>query len=143
MASTPPQFGPKPFRIWCVGPRGRPKPEGWPKISRFFFQSFASYFRSDSLWVSSRGILVVFEAQEPSNVHATKIPREDTQEREERMKIAAGEGKKRAKFWAVRRKAVRGREGGPLEGGVVGLWGGEEGSGQSQHWPNTEIGPKH
>ena len=46
------------------------------------------------------------------------------------MKIVAGRGdKKRAKFWAVRRRAVRGGpgEGGPGRGGVVGkggLWGG-------------------
>ena len=32
--------------------------------------------------------------------NTTKIPREDLQEREERKKIVAGEGKKSAKFWA-------------------------------------------
>ena len=40
------------------------------------------------------------------NMHisgSTKIQREDP---EERVKIVAGEGKKRAKFWAVRRRAV-------------------------------------
>ena len=49
-----------------VGPRrvGHPR-VGGPRISRFFFPlpPFVS------LWVSSRGILVVFEAPEPSNVH--------------------------------------------------------------------------
>ena len=57
-------------------------------------------------------------AREPKRVHfrvrrfknTTKIPRKDPQEREEGMKIVAGEGKKRAKYWAV------GRRGGPAEG---------------------------
>ena len=59
------------------------------------------------------------------------------------MKIVAGEGKKkRAKFWAVWQRAVWG--GGVLGRGCLGfLWGGKEGSGKSQHWQNTEIGPKH
>ena len=38
--------------------------------------------------------------------NTTKIQRKDPQESEERMKIVAGEGKKRAKFWAVRRKGI-------------------------------------
>ena len=41
--------------------------------------------------------------------NTTKILREDPQDREERMKMGAGEGKKSAKFWAVRRRAVRRR----------------------------------
>ena len=39
--------------------------------------------------------------------NTTKIQRKDPQETEERMKIVAGEGKKRAKLWAVRRRGVR------------------------------------
>ena len=46
----------------------------------------------------------------PAFKNTTKIQREDTQEREERMKIVAGEGKKKERFWAVRRR------GGPGEG---------------------------
>ena len=38
-----------------------------------------------------------------------KFHEKDQQEREKRIKIVAGEGKKRAKFWAVRRRAVRRR----------------------------------
>ena len=71
-------------------------------------------------------------AREPKRAHfraptfknTTKIQREDPQEREERKKIMAGEGKKRAKCWAVRRRAlpVGGGpgEGGPGEGGPGG-----------------------
>ena len=47
--------------------------------------------------------------------NTTKIPREELQAREERVKMVVGDGKKRAKFWAV----LEGRswEGGPGEGG--------------------------
>ena len=45
-----------------------PSSAGPPKISRFFSLS-RSHFRSLFLWGSSRGILVVFEAQGPSNEH--------------------------------------------------------------------------
>ena len=48
----------------------------------------------------------IFGPQPSKNT--TKIQREDPQEKEEIMKIVAGESKKRAKFWAVRRRAVRG-----------------------------------
>ena len=53
------------------GPKGG-GPEGWePEISRFFFfpspaKKFVLFF---PLWVSSRGIVVVFEASGDSNVH--------------------------------------------------------------------------
>ena len=48
------------------------------------------------------------------------IPRKDPHEREERKKIVAGEGKKRATFSAVRRRALR-RTGAPAEGVRVGV----------------------
>ena len=57
-----------------VGPQTHknraPKGGEGPKISSFFSPSPApfSLFLSLSLWVSSRGILLVFEAPEPSNV---------------------------------------------------------------------------
>ena len=57
-------------------------PEGWGA------KNFALFFPCPA--GSSRGILVVFEAPGRSNVHA------------------AGEGKKRAKFWAVPGRAVPG-----------------------------------
>ena len=102
-----------------------------------FFPSPATVFILFSLSFGLfRGILVVFEALGRSNVHVwtarepkrahlrvpvfkniTKIQRKRPKEREKRMKTVAGEGKKRAKFWAVRRRAVRWREGGPAEGG--------------------------
>ena len=43
--------------------------------------------------------------QGPGASNATKIPRENPLREKKRMKIVAGEGKKRAKFWAVRRRA--------------------------------------
>ena len=66
-------FWPIHFWIWCVSWWG-PKMWGsemWggPNFRAFF--PLRPHFRSVSLslWVSSRGILVVFEAPEPSNVH--------------------------------------------------------------------------
>ena len=49
--------------------------------------------------------------QGPGASNTTKIPQKDPKKREERKKIVAGEGKKRAKFRAVQGK------GGPAEGG--------------------------
>ena len=59
--------------------------------------------------------------EDSTNQNTTKIPREDPQREEKRhektpgdrkrMKMGVGEGKKSAKFWAVRRR------GGPVEGG--------------------------
>ena len=46
------------------GPKG-----GGPKISRFFFLSRPIFALFVSLWGSSRGFLVVFEAPGRSNVH--------------------------------------------------------------------------
>ena len=92
-----------------VGPRregrGRTQTHEPPK---------GGFFLSSLSWGSSRGILVVFEAPGPSNVHVafkniTKIPLEDPQERDERMHIVAGEGKN-VKFWVV-------QERGPGKGG--------------------------
>ena len=52
----------------CAGPPALDH-AGPANISRFFFSSPAPMFALFvSLWVSSRGILVVFEASEPSNV---------------------------------------------------------------------------
>ena len=113
-------------------------PEGWsPKIhvfppSRPNFLSFCV-----SLEGLLRGILVVHWKRpdtqmctfgEPNWAHlrarafknTTTIEREDTQ-REKKSENGDGEGKKRAKFWAVLRRAVlcravkrgRGGEGGP------------------------------
>ena len=44
----------------------------------------------------------------PAFENTTKIQRKDPQERERRMKIVAGGGKKRAKFWAVRQGPAKG-----------------------------------
>ena len=64
---------------------------------------------------SPRAQTCTFQAPAFKNTH--KIQREDPKVREERVKIVAGEGKKRAKFWAVRRRGVR-QIGGPPEGRV-------------------------
>ena len=59
----------------------------------------------------------------------TKIPREDLQREEKRTNYEAGEGKRRAKFWAVQGK------GGPWEGWSVGRggpWKGGPGEGRSR-----------
>ena len=64
-------------------------------------------------------------AREPKRAHlslqnTTKIQREDTQRGKKRTNFAAGEGKKRAKFWAVpgegRPREGRSREGRSWEG---------------------------
>ena len=48
--------------------------------------------------------------------NTTKIPREDSQEREERMKIVAGRKKKRAKFWPTLRPSTPEKNGKTKEG---------------------------
>ena len=58
--------GPKPRR--SGGSKGGPK-GGGPKMSRFFFPPAAKFVLFFPLWGSYRGILVVFEAPERSNVH--------------------------------------------------------------------------
>ena len=81
------------------GPEGPDTPKGGPlRVGRegWEAQHFAFFFPSPA---------TIFAALE----NTTKIPREETQEREER-----------ANLWAVRGRAVR-RTGGPEEGG--GLWG--------------------
>ena len=113
-ARTQKRWGPKGWGPEGLGARrvGGPKgggDEGWgAKISRFFFSPAGNFILSSLSGGSSRGILVVFEA--PGRSKTTKIQREDPPEREERMKFPAGERKKKAKFWAVRRR------GGPVEG---------------------------
>ena len=62
--------------------------------------------------------------------HHQNSTRENHQEREERMKIVAGEGKKRAKFWVVRRR----------EGGSAGGRGSGRGSGGGGKEERTQIG---
>ena len=113
----------------------------WAQNFAFFFPSLAPIIALFvSLWVSSRGILVVFSKAgpqmctfgvlglsceaPPKRVHlrvssfknTTKIPREDLQRGKKRTNVAAGEGKKRAKFWAVQGKGGPGK-GGPGKGG--------------------------
>ena len=46
-----------------------PRKGGWPNISRFFPSPATIFALFVSLWGSSRGFLVVFEAPGPSNVH--------------------------------------------------------------------------
>ena len=60
---------------------------------------------------------------------AITIPREDPQREKDTMKFAGGEGKKRAKFRAVRRRAVWGREEGVGSGGRGGGGAGKGGFG--------------
>ena len=80
------QIWPIHFWIWCASWWG---PEGWggspkggapkggrPKISRFFPSPAPIFALFVSLWMSC-GILVVFEAPEPSNVRVWKIQRKD------------------------------------------------------------------
>ena len=58
--------GPNLENVW---PRREGAPNGGAKISRFFFPPPATIFFLPSLSWGSRGILVVFEAPGPSNVH--------------------------------------------------------------------------
>ena len=58
-----------------------------------------------------------------------KKTREDPQREKKRMKMGVGEGKKRAKFWAVRRR------GGPAEG--------RSGGGARGPWEHANFGPTH
>ena len=68
-------WGPEGHQGW--GPKTKKKPKGGgPELWKgpnfaLFFSLFRPYLRSFflSLWGSSRGILVVFEALGPSNVH--------------------------------------------------------------------------
>ena len=98
---------PKPRKMWL--PKG-----GENKISRFFFPSPATIFALFvSLWVSSRGILVVFEARGLRKHH--KIQRVDPERQKER-KIVRERAKIERKFGrycaGVRRRVVR-RKGEP------------------------------
>ena len=62
----PEAWGPEPRKNGA--PKGgAPKGRG-PKISRFFSLSRHHFALFVSIWVSARGILVVFEAPEPFNV---------------------------------------------------------------------------
>ena len=66
----PEGWGPRRVGPRRVGPEGW-GPEGWvpPKFRAFSSLSHHRFALFVSLWVSSRGILVVFEAPEPSIVH--------------------------------------------------------------------------
>ena len=76
-------------------PMGAAPKGGGPKISRFFSLSRPHFhYFSLFLWGSSRGILVLFEAPGPSNVHVWSS----------RAVVSAG-GRSRGR--AVRRRAVR------------------------------------
>ena len=121
---------------------GRPFPWTAQNFALFFLsrRKFLPFF---SLWGSSRGILVVFEAPCPQNVHVCSgcraKPRwpQSPQEREERKKIVAGEGKK-TKFWAAQRRGSGGGGGPGEEGGRPG--GGGGGSGRApKSWTNTHT----
>ena len=68
-AQTQKKSGPEGWGVEGWGAEGW-GPEGWgPESSRFSSLSHHRFALFVSLWVSSRGILVVFEAPEPSNVH--------------------------------------------------------------------------
>ena len=117
-------WGPAGWGPQCGAPKG-----GEPKISRFFSFSHFHFHSFFSLWGSSRGILVVFWSVGTSNVlvfafrscgsprrpEREKKTREDRQREKKRMKMEVGEGKKRAKFWAVRRRRSGGGARGPWE----------------------------
>ena len=109
----PRRVGPRrvgPRRVGCrrVGPRK----VGGAKISRFFFPLPPQF----SFFPSLGGLLVEFwwclKRRGPEmctfGVLGLSPPRLHTTEREERMKIVAGE-KKRARFWAVLGRAVLGK----------------------------------
>ena len=98
----PPDSGP-PLR-WT--PSAKP-----PKISHFFFPTPPEPRKMGSRSVGPRRVGPGFHTtvrelqtctfQVPGASNTTKIPREDLQEREERKKNVAEEGKKKArKFWA-------------------------------------------
>ena len=112
-------------------PKGGAPKGGGPKF-RFFFPSPAtiSLFLCLSgcllveFWCSKRRSPSMCAFGEPKRAHlrvlafknTTKIQREDTQRDTKRAKMVAGKGRKRAKFWAVRRRGVQWK-GGPVEGG--------------------------
>ena len=73
----------------------------------------------------------------PGLQNTTKIQREDTQRGKKRTNFAAGEGKKRAKFWAVQGKGVQGK-GGPGKGGP-----GKGGSRGTEHDQTKTLKPPH
>ena len=91
----------------ALGGRG---PERWgcPKFRAFFSLSRHNFLYFFSLsWGSFRA---------PAFKNTTKIQRKDSQEREERKKIVAGEGKKSEILGCP----VEGRRSGPAEGGPGG-----------------------
>ena len=86
-------------------------------------------------------------AREPKRAHfraralTPPIPRKDSRERKEIMEIVAGEGKKRANFWAV---WLSGERRGPGDGRVLGGGGGGGGGerrGPGGGWGSGEGGP--
>ena len=125
--SLPPEISPgrSSVHVWtlwlsCETPAASDRPsQDRPKFCSFF--PLAPQF---TLFVSLSGCLLVEFwccLKRRGALNTTKIPREDPPKREERMKFLAGERKKRAKFWAVRRRgrSVEGRSrggGGPGEG---------------------------
>ena len=86
-------------------PEKRGQPHNWPKRCALRPpspppppQAFGRRASHDS----PKALTCTF--QDPGASNTTKIPRKDPQEREERMKIVAGEGKKRAKFCSPQQK---------------------------------------
>ena len=118
---TPSGFGLHPpfWRCWCCcgcAPCARP-PDAGPPLRRaplrrtaqnfaLFFSLSRPHFFLSSLSPGFGAAGVSHDNPKTPNVHIsgprrfTKIPRKDPQEREERKKIVAGEGKKSAKIWA-------------------------------------------
>ena len=83
----------------------------------FFPSPAAKFVLFFPLWVSSGGPpdraareLQTCTSERPGTSNTTKIPREDNQRGKKRTNFAAGEGKKRAKFWAptLRGSTLRG-----------------------------------
>ena len=84
-----------------MGPRTETPPKGWGTRTRPKAAG-VSHDRTRAQTSTCTG---------PGLQNTTKIQRKDPQEREERMKIVAGEGEKGAKFWAVRQGPAEGVRG--------------------------------
>ena len=107
--------GPAAWRLEGWMPEG-----GGPNISRFFPSPAPIFALFLSLWGSSRGILVVFEARVHSRVPALETPpkfHEKTPRERKRAKMGAGEGKKKGEILGGPAEVGPAEEGGPAEGG--------------------------
>ena len=100
----------------------------WRKISRFFPLSRTIFAFFSSLWGSPRGVLTAVQGRSPAKERvwaslgsfcaspgclqaAPTVPGEDPQEREDRLKIVAGQGKKVRHFGRSGDSGVRGSGG--------------------------------